>query len=106
MKFEPKISGTKVTDFKIDTPIYDRIYYLDELLKIIKRQETMNFILDEFRFYKCEEGNPEYEGRWYIFFDSDSRYKIAILENYPEYEKEMIEYFGENWTKHYIRFNH
>ena len=105
MKFEPKISGTKVTDFHI-TPIYgDQFLLLSQAQKIIKRQETMNFLLDNFRFNKC--GNEiDYPNEWVAILDYDTIYKISIMENYPEYEKEMIEYFGENWTKHYIRFNH
>lgn len=105
MKFEPKISGTRVEDFNIKCELDGQFHFLDDLLKTIKRQETMDFILDEFRFSRCE-GNPKYEGRWYAIFDGDTLYKIAIMESYPEYEKEMINYFGENWLKHYIRFNH
>ena len=39
-------------------------------------------------------------------FDWDTILKISILENYPDYEKELKDYFGESWLKHYIRFNH
>jgi hypothetical protein len=105
MKFEPKISGTRVSDFNIKCSLSEQFNFLDDLLTTIKSQKAMDYILDEFRFTRCE-GNPKYEGRWYAIFDYDSLYKIAILENYPNYEKEMIEYFGENWLKHYIRFNH
>ena len=104
MIFEPKISGTRVRDFEINCPITGQFHFLSNLLKTIKRQETMDFILDEFRFTKCS--NPDYEGEWYAIFDGDTLYKIGILENHPNYEKEMIEYFGENWLQHYIRFNH
>ena len=38
--------------------------------------------------------------------DYDTILKLSILEHYPEYEKEMINYFGNEWLKHYIRFNH
>ena len=105
MKFEPKLSGTKVTDFHI-TPIYgDQFLLLSQAQKIIKRQETMNFLLDNFRFNKC--GNEiDYPNEWVAILDYDTIYKISIMENYPEYEKEMIEYFGVNWLNYYIRFNH
>ena len=103
MNFEPKISGTKVTDFNIKPVFNTQFIMLSEVQKVIKRQETMNYILDTFRFIKCNENYP---GEWYAIIDFDTDYKIAILENYPEYEKEMIDYFGENWIKHYIRFNH
>jgi hypothetical protein len=98
MKFEEKISGTRVTDFKI-TPAFDDVLKLGELIKTVKRQETMNWILDTLRFTKGEND-------WYAMIDYDTNYKLSILENYPEYEQEMLEYFGENWMNQYIRFNH
>ena len=99
MKFEPKMSGTKVTDFEIEFAISHCVCLLEEVAETIKRQETMNYILDTFRFTKIDAG-------WACLFDHDTLYKIAVLEKYPEYEKEFINYFGENWLKHYIRFNH
>lgn len=103
MKFEAKISGTKVTDFKI-TPIFDSQYiWLSEAMAKIQNQNAMNFILDTFRFTKgCEEKSHD----WCAILDWDSIMKVSVLENYPEYEAEFVEYFGENWLKHYIRFNH
>lgn len=100
MNFEPKISGTRVTDFKIKTPLKEQIHSLSEIITKIQNQKTMDFILDTYRFTKGRGGE------WYAVFDYDALYKIGILENHPEYEQEMIDYFGENWTEHYIRFNH
>ena len=103
MKFEPKISGTRVYDFQIE-PIFDsQLVTLNECMKKIQHQETMNFILDNFRFSKANENYP---GEWYAIFDWDTIMKISVMENYPEYEKELTEYFGNGWTKQYIRFNH
>ena len=103
MIFEAKISGTKVTGFNI-TPIFNKqIISLSEVQKVIVRQETMDFLLDNFRFIKSNENGP---GEWYTIIDFDTDYKLAIMENYPAYEQEMIRYFGEKWFKHYIRFNH
>ena len=103
MKFESKISGTKVTDFEI-TPLFNgQIVCLSEAMKVITRQEAMNFLLDNFRFYK---GYEEKEGDWLAILDHDTILKVTILNNYPEYEAELVEYFGEEWAKHYIRFNH
>ena len=103
MKFEAKISGTKVTDFNI-TPIFCRqIISLSEIQKTITQQKTMDFLLDNFRFIKS---NANGAGEWYTIIDFDTDYKLAIMENYPDYEQEMIDYFGEKWFKHYIRFNH
>ena len=103
MKFEPKMSGTRVTDFNIKCDRNKQSVFLSEAMKILHRQETMDFLLDTFRFYKCV---GDRKGDWVAFVDFDTLYKIAILEKYPEYEKEMIDYFGEKWLKHYIRFNH
>lgn len=101
MKFETKISGTRVTDFSIEE-IFDSQYItLTECLEKIHRQETMNYLLDTFRFTLSDDGKI-----WFATIDWDTNYKIAILEKYPEYEKEMIDYFGDNWLNHYIRFNH
>ena len=103
MKFEPKLSGTRVTDFKI-TPIFgSQIVWLSECMEKIQSQKAMDFLLDEFRFTK---GRCERSHDWAAVLDWDTIMKISVLENYPEYEKEFIEYFGDNWLKHYIRFNH
>ena len=103
MIFEAKISGTKVTGFDI-TPIFNKqLILLSEVQKTITQQKTMDFLLDNFRFTKCNENYP---GEWYAIIDADTDCKLAIMENYPNYEQEMIAYFGEKWFKHYIRFNH
>lgn len=103
MKFEPKISGTKVTDFEI-TPIFEsQFVWLSEAMEVIQRQEAMDYLLDTYRFTKgCEEKFHD----WVAIIDWDTIMKLSILEHYPEYEKELKEYFGEEWLKHYIRFNH
>ena len=103
MKFTEKISGTRVDDFKIIPLFKSQYVWLSELMEKVQRQETMNFLLDTFRFTKgCEEKSHD----WCAILDYDTIAKISILENYPEYEKELIEYFGEEWLKQYIRFNH
>ena len=100
MKFEPKISGTTVTEFSITPLFHDQIVSLTQCMEVIKQQETMDFILDTFRFSRCVDGD------WRAILDWDSIYKITVLEKHPQYEQEFIDYFGENWLKHYIRFNH
>lgn len=100
MKFEPKISGTTVTEFSIIPIFNDQIVSLSQCMEVIKQQEAMDFILDTFRFSLCANGD------WRAILDWDSIMKVSVLENYPQYEQEFIDYFGENWLKHYIRFNH
>lgn len=103
MKFEPKISGTRVTDFNI-TPIFDsQLIWLSEVMEKIQNQKAMDYILDTCRFTK---GHEEKSHDWWAIIDCDSIYKISCLENYPDYVKEFENYFGENWLEHYIRFNH
>lgn len=100
MTFEQKISGTRVTDYEIELIHASQFVDLVEISQIIKRAEAMNYLLDTFRFYPTETGH------WVAILDYDSLYKLTILNSYPEYEQELREYFGENWLKHYIRFNH
>lgn len=98
--FEEKISGTRVDNYEI-TPIFKRQFIsLAEVLQVVKKQEVMNWLLDNLRFTKGRDEN------WYTSIDWDTILKLSILENYPEYEKELIQYFGLNWLNHYIRFSH
>ena len=101
MNFEPKISGTKVTGFTMEPLFCSQVVTLKKCIEKVHRQETMNYILDTFRFIKS--GNC---GEWYMIIDHDTDYKLAVMENYPEYEDEFKKHFGEDWIKHYIRFNH
>lgn len=101
INIESKISGWKITNFETK-PIFDRqIISLENCMKTIKRQETMNFILDTFRFCKGEEDED-----WFAIFDWDTIMKISIMETNPKEEEQLKEYFGEEWIKHYLRFNH
>ena len=103
MKFETKISGTRVTGFNI-TPIFNsQFVWLSEIMEKVQNQKAMDFILNSFRFTKgCEEKSHD----WCTILDGDSIMKISALENSPESVKEFEDYFGENWLNHYIRFNH
>lgn len=107
MKFEPKISGTKVTDFDIKPLFSSQFVSLQDVMDKDLSQRTMNWILDNARFYRGER-TEENKGKciWWTTLDFDTGLKLAVLEHYPNYEKEFIEYFGENWMNHYIRFNH
>lgn len=100
MKFESKISGTTVTEFSISPIFNNQIISLSQCMEVIKKQETMDFILDTFRF------SIDADGEWRAILDWDSIMKISVLEKYPQYEQEFIDYFGEIWLKYYIRFNY
>lgn len=106
IKFTPKISGVQVTGSEInevlDNLAFDsQLITLDSIQRNIHRQESMNWLLDTLRFTKSTNGQF-----WWATIDWDSNAKLTVLEKYPEVEKQFIEYFGEDWMKHYIRFNH
>lgn len=101
LKIESKISGWKVTDFKTKPVFGSQIISLEECMKTIKKQKTMDFILDTFRFSKSME-----EGTWITIIDWDTIMKISIMETNPEEEEQLEAYFGKNWIKNYLRFNH
>lgn len=106
MTFEPKMSGTKVTDFEIKPIFNSQFVSLEDCIKADLKQEVMNFILDTLRFYKGDKEEGETVISWYCIIDYDTIYKLSVLQNYPQYEQELKEYFGDNWLKHYIRFGH
>lgn len=103
MIFEPKMSGTCVKSFSIIPLFTSQLVWLSEIMEKVQNQLTINFILDTFKFHKGEEKKAH---DWWAILDYDTILKISIMENYPEYERELIDYFGEDWFKHYIRFNH
>lgn len=101
MKFEYKMSGIEITDFEIIPIFKDNFITLKDCIKTIKRQKTMDFILKTFHFY----GGISEES-WTAVVSRDDIYKISILENYPNYEEELSNRFGEEWLSYYLRFNH
>ena len=106
MKFEPKISGVSVSEFgpikRIPT-IAEEIVSLKQIDNLSQR--TAQWILDTYNIVSL---NPERadDCHYGVIMRGDDIVKASILENYPELEKELIEYFGENWLKYYIRFGH
>lgn len=91
IKIETKISGWKVTGFETKPIFSSQIVSLEECMKTIKQQETMDFILDTFRFSKGTK-----DGTWFTTIDWDTIMKISIMETNPEEEKQLEEYFGKN----------
>ena len=106
INFEPKISGVRVTGSEIDEVLKNRVFdsqfiTLNSIQEKIHRQESMNWILDTLRFTKSVDGK-----NWFATISWDSIASLTVMEKYPEVEKQFIEYFGKEWMKHYIRFNH
>jgi hypothetical protein len=101
MEIITKMSGWTIKGIDIEYIFDDQLVSLADCMRKIRRQTTMNFILDNFRFY-----NSDKAGVWYAILDSDTIAKISIMENYPEIEKELTDYFGKEWNKCYLRFGH
>lgn len=101
MKIEQKMSGWRITDYEIDKsklPFKTLPFItLDECQKLSQR--SMDFILKDYYFEKGDTA-------WWATLATDDVYKIAILEAYSQYEKELNDYFGERWLDYYLRFNH
>lgn len=104
LQFEAKMSGTKVTGSEANFLFDSQFVSIDEVFVKVHRQETMNWILDTLRFYKGDEVDGKQT--WWTTIDFDTLMKLDIMENHQDEEKQLVEYFGENWMKHYIRFNH
>lgn len=107
MNFEPKISGTSVTDFgeikRIHT-IHGEIVSLSSL-DALTNGEALKWVLDNYNFWSL---NPEYaEGaHWGAVMSHDDILKVSIMENHPDKAEELRAHFGDNWMNHYIRFGH
>ena len=101
INIESKISGWKITGFETKPIFSSQVVSLADCMAVIKKQETMNFILDTFRFSKGMK-----DGTWFTTIDWDTIMKISILETNPEEENQLKEHFGENWLTNYLRFNH
>lgn len=97
LNIESKISGWKVTGFETKPVFNSQVVSLEECMKTIKKQKTIDYI----RFSKGIK-----EGTWFTTIDWDTIMKISIMETNPEEEKQLEERFGYSWTKIYLRFNH
>ena len=105
LKFEEKISGTRVTGSEAKCLFESQFITLNEVIRVVQTQEAMDWILDTLRF---THGSTKEDGTfdWYATIDYDSMYKLYIIEHLPEEQKQLVDYFGKNWKDHYIRFNH
>ena len=107
MKIEPKISGWSISDFniKIFPHSGDQIVSLNDIDKLSLR--SAQWIFDNYNFVEL---NPEAAGCHFgVIMSYDDMFKVSIMENYPEIEKELADYFNSSfgdWTKCYLRFGH
>lgn len=108
LKFTEKMSGTSV-NLTVDPLFESGFVSLDEVMRADLSQDTMDFVLDNLRFYRGERtADNEGECIWWTTIDRDTRCKLAVLEKseYASIKSEFVAYFGEDWMHHYIRFNH
>lgn len=107
MKFEPKISGTSVTDYgkiKVFPHLLDNIVTLSDINKLTNKL-AVQFILDTYNMLSLNAELAD-GANWGAIMSNDDILKASILENHPDLEAELQDYFGDNWLQHYIRFNH
>lgn len=106
MKFTDKISGTMVTEFEIKPLWNSQVVSLKELDESLP-EEIMRWVMDNFYLSRMSDKGYEMYGCHYCTtLDYDTIYKLTVWANYPDYVAEFVEYFGENWINHYIRFGH
>lgn len=106
MKFTSKISGTMVTEFEIKPLFTGQVIPLKELDEKLS-ERAMRWVMDNFYLSRMtDKGYELYGCRYCTTLDYDTIYKLTVLEKYPDYVAEFVEYFGEKWLNHYIRFGH
>ena len=107
MKIESKISGWSISDFSIEIfpHLGNQIVTLNDIDKLSQR--SAQWIFDNYNLVGL---NPDKAGCNYgVLMSHDDLCKVSIMENYPEIEKELEDYFNESfgdWRKCYLRFGH
>lgn len=100
LNIERKISGWQITNFKIEPVCCELLG-----IKKAKTLKAWEWLEKTYNFPEVKNDKGETEGK-YAWLEHDDIYKIAIMENYPEYEKQLTEYFGKEWLRYYLRFDH
>ena len=107
MKFEPKISGTTVTDFgeiKTSPAICGDIVTLKHI-NTLKNADAVNWIFEHYDMWSLNPDKAD-GANWGAVMKYDDILKVSILENHPDKAEELRAHFGDNWMNHYIRFGH
>lgn len=108
---ENKMSGWTIRGYEEVVPVFNsEMITLNEVISANLKQENMDYILDELRFFRgtepSKDGSLNEKVVWFTTIDWDTILKISIRESYPEIEKELTEHFGKNWMNCYLRFGH
>lgn len=116
MKIETLMSGWRITEYgELNFPCRDCVC-LSQLDKM--KESTANWILANYAFRKYKNLDEKFINTFHLpqelvgkdamlaWLDIDDEEKIAIMENHPTLEKQLVEFFGEKWTDYYLRFNH
>ncbi len=107
MKFESKISGTRVTNYgkiKVFPHLLDQIVTLHDINNLTDKR-AVQFILNTYNMVSLNADHAN-GANWGAIMSYDDILKVSILENHPDLEAELRDHFGDNWLQHYIRFNH
>lgn len=116
MKIETKISGWSITEYGVlNYPCRDCVC-LSQVDKL--KDKTAKWILKNYNFNQYKNLDEKFVNTFLLpkeliggnamiaWLDCDDEEKIAIMENHPDLEKQLIESFGKNWANYYLRFNH
>ena len=116
MKIESLMSGWRITEYgELNYPCDDNVC-LTQLDRM--KPKTVKWILDNYNFNQYRDIDERFATLFKLpkevighnimmaGLDIDDVKKIAIMENHPDLEKQLIERFGENWARYYLRFNH
>lgn len=107
MKIESKISGWRISDYEINVfPHYGNgIVTLRDIDKLSKR--SAQWIFDNYNLVQFHNGKMD--SHFGVLMDGDDVMKVSIMESYPDYEKQLADYFNDSfgdWRKCYLRFGH
>lgn len=104
LEFEGLMSGIRVLNYEEIKPISEQIetcwsYTISYKDLAQLTPKGAKYIMQHYNFY----GN---DTNFVTSFSPDEDYIIGIINNYPEYEEQLIKRFGEKWHNYYLRFGH
>ena len=117
MKITSLMSGWSITEYGELNFVTHGFVCLSQVDRM--KDKTANWLLKNYNFHTVFDmdekfvntfklpsyllGRASVHGAW---LECDDDEKIAIMENHPDLEKQLIETFGENWANYYLRFGH
>lgn len=116
MKIECLISGWRITEYgELNFPCQDCVCLTQmETMK----PSTVKWIMDNYNFQQIKDVDEHFATTFHLpkstighnimvaWLSIDDEEKIAIMENHPNLEQQLIDTFGHKWADFYLRFNH